>query len=198
MKSCRNFSAFSARSPQAGSTLLETAIACCILLICAVGGLNMVSSSFSTTENQGHLLARTVEYSQDKVEQLLALAYCDSQTDTTQLTAAATGGTGLAGCPVPLQNPATGTSGIGGSSDPSNPATGYVDYLDSTGTLVTGVNGAAPATWFYKRVWQLAAGPAGITQTKKITVTTRVKTQVGGAQGSPPQATVSVIKTYPF
>ena len=31
-----------------------------------------------TTENQGHLAARTTEYAQDKMEQLLVLAYGDT------------------------------------------------------------------------------------------------------------------------
>lgn len=194
MKRNNKTDGLSQSNENAGTGLLETMIACTIIFICGAAVLMMASVAFSTTENEGHLLARTVEYSQDKVEQLLALAYCDASTDTTQLPSQPSGGTGLAGCPVPVASPATGT-GIGGSSDPSNAVSGYVDYLDATGTLVTGVNGALPATWFYVRVWQISAGPGGVTQTKQITVTTRVKNAAAGAL---PQSSVSVLKTYPF
>jgi prepilin-type N-terminal cleavage/methylation domain-containing protein len=179
-------------SPQAGSTLIETMIAIAIILICAAGVLGLAALSVTTTENQGHLMARTTEYSQDKMEQLLALAYCDATTDTTKIPSVPTGGTGLAGCPNPPLTPATGTGGIGGSSDPSSPATNYVDYLDSTGTPVTGTGG-----WTYIRVWQIAAGPGGLTQMKQITVTTRVNNSVG-SRGLLPQSTVTVLKSYPF
>lgn len=175
---------------------METMIAITIMFICAGGVLALAAVALTTTENQGHLMARTAEYSQDKMEQLLALAYCDASTDTTQLPSQPTGGTGLAGCPVPLVSPATGT-GIGGGSDPNAPVTGYVDYLDSTGKLVTGSGGAAPANWFYIRVWQISAGPGGVTQMKQITVTTRVHTEVGSG-GTIPQCTVEALKTYPF
>jgi len=184
------------RSAQAGTTLIETMIAIAIILICAGGVLGLAALAVSTTENQGHLVARTTEYSQDKMEQLLALAYCDAISDTTQMPSVASGGTGLAGCPNPPTNPATGT-GTGGSSDPSNPVTGYVDYLDSTGTPVAGAGGNAPASWAYIRVWQISAGPGGVSKMKQITVTTRVLNQVG-IRGELPNSTVTVLKSYPF
>ena len=196
MKRRAKVGGFLNRDLEAGSTLIETLIALAILLICAVGMLGLVAICLTATENQGHLMARTAEYAQDKMEQLLALAYCDASTDTTQLPAQSTGGTGLAGCPVPLASPATGT-GTGGGSDPNNPVTGYVDYLDSSGNLVTGAGGAAPTSWFYIRVWQVSAGPGGVTQMKLLTVTTRVRTEVGSL-GTIPQTTVTVLKTYPF
>ncbi len=193
MKRRAKTNGLSKRSPQAGSTLIETMFAIAIIFICAAGVLGLAAVGVATTENQGHLKARTTEYSQDKMEQLLSLAYCDISTDTTQIPSVPGGGTGLAGCPWVIP---AGT-GIGGSSDPSNPAIGYVDYLDDTGTTVTGTGGAAPASWAYIRVWQIAAGPGGVAQTKQITVTTRVSNAVG-VQGAIPQSTVTVLKTYPF
>jgi hypothetical protein len=181
---------------QAGSILIETMMAIVVLFICVVGVMVLAAIALTTTENEGHLVARTAEYSQDKMEQLMALAYCDATTDTTQFPAQPSGGTGLAGCPVPLASPATGI-GTGGGSDPSNPVAGYVDYLDSTGKLVTGAGGAEPTSWFYIRVWQVSAGPGGVTQMKKITVTTRVAKGVGSA-GTTPQSIVAALKTYPF
>jgi|SRR5579872_1184720 len=182
--------------PQAGSILLETMIASALMLIVAAGVMCLTVTALTTTENQGHLMARTAEYSQDKIEQLMALAYCDSSTDTTQLPSQPSGGTGLAGCPVALVSPATGT-GLGGSSDPSNPVAGYVDYLDATGKLVVGTGGNAPTNWFYIRTWQISAGPGGVTSMKQIAVTTRV-TNEAGSGGTIPQTTVVTLKAYPF
>jgi hypothetical protein len=181
------------RNPEAGSLLLETMIAIILLLIVAVGVLSLAGTSIEMTENQGHLMTRTAEYSQDKMEQLLALAYCDASTDTTQIPSQPTGGTGLAGCPVPLASPATGT-GLGGSSDPSSPVANYVDYLDVSGKFTTG---GAGSNWFYVRVWQISAGPGGVTSMKQITVTTRVNHQIGSG-GLVPQTSLTVLKSYPF
>ena len=177
-------------------TLLEAVVALGLLLVVAVGILGLGSVAMSTTENQGHLMARTAEYAQDKMEQLLALKYCDASSDTTVLPASAAGGTGLAGCPVPIVNPSTGTAGIGGSSNPAAPVTGYVDYLDNSGNLLTGGAGGAPAGWKYMRVWQIASANADNTL-KQITVTVKVSTGVGQA-GLLPQSTVTALKAYPF
>jgi len=121
----------------------------------------------------------------------MGLAYCDASTDTSTLPATSSGGTGLAGCPSPLASPATGTSGNGGSSDPSAPATGYVDYLDASGNLTTAAGG-----WYYKRVWQVQL-LTGTNTLKQVTVTVQTAAEAG-AGGALPRATVSAIKTYPF
>src|ERR1700751_1088025 len=83
-------------NPQAGISLIETMIALALLLVAAAGIMTMATVAMSTTETQGHLAARTAEYAQDKMEQLLALQYPDTQTDTTIFPSAITGaGTGL-------------------------------------------------------------------------------------------------------
>ncbi len=180
-----------ARKSQSGMALIETVIALGILLVAVVGVMVLAIVAITTTENQGHLQARNSEYAQDKMEQLLGLAFCDASTDTSVLPANPAGGSGLGGCPVPLASPQTGTGGVGGSSDPAAPVQGYVDYLDSTGNLV-----AANGGWFYKRVWQVSM-PAGTTNLKQITVTVQTKAQTGSG-GLIPQATVSALKTFPF
>jgi hypothetical protein len=182
---------------QAGLSLLETIIALALLLVVAVGVMGLGAVAMSTTENQGHLMARTAEYAQDKMEQLLALKYCDADSDTTTLPTTPGVGKGLAGCPTPLVSPATGTSGVGGSSDPNAPVAGYVDYLDASGNLlVTGVGGAAPANWRYIRVWQVSLANASNT-VKQIAVTVKVSSAVGN-NGAPPQSTLVALKAYPF
>ncbi|MBZ5528573.1 MAG: type II secretion system GspH family protein, partial [Acidobacteriia bacterium] len=111
------------RHSQSGMTLLEVVIALAILLIVSVNIMTVSILSIKATESQGHLSARTAEYAQDKMEQLLALAFTDTVSDTTSttsgiITTASTGGTGL---------------GVGGSSNPLAPVAGYVDYLDANG-----------------------------------------------------------------
>ena len=164
---------------EAGISLLETMIATGILVVVTMGLLPMGVFATSTTENQGHLAARATQYAQDKMEQLLALAYGDSTTDTAVFPATSSGGTGLA---------------VGGSSAPSAPAAGYVDYLDESGTLLAVSGTTAPAGWFYKRVWQITSPSTNL---KQISVTVIVAHSMGNA-GATPEATVTALKTFPF
>src|ERR1700758_3220450 len=106
MRNSRTWMRSRSKKAQAGMTMVETAIAVAMLLVVASGVLGLGVMAVSTTETQGHLAARTAEYAQDKMEQLLALAFCDggtngiSGTDTTQFPAVAGHGpkhTGVAG-----------------------------------------------------------------------------------------------------
>jgi hypothetical protein len=112
------------------------------------------------------------------MEQLLALAYGDVTSNTAVFPAAAAGGTGLA---------------RGGSSDPSAPVAGYVDWLDVSGNLLASNGVTAPAGWFYKRVWQVETPSANL---KRVTVTTIVAFSM--SRTMPPQATVTALKSFPF
>jgi hypothetical protein len=148
------------------------------LLLVSMAGLGSLGIvGLTTTENQGHLAARTTEYAQDKMEQLLVLAYGDTSSDTRVFPASAADGTGLA---------------IGGSSNPAAPVVGYVDYLDQNGNLLVSGN-AAPAGWFYVRAWAISTPSANL---KQISVTATVASSLGRQQR--PSATVTVLKTFPF
>jgi type II secretory pathway pseudopilin PulG len=162
-----------------GFTLLETVFALSVLLIVALGLLPLGVLATTTTENEGHLMARTTEYAQDKMEQLLSLAYGDVTSDTRVFPSTTTGGSGLA---------------LGGSADPSAPVALYVDYLDVNGTLIASTGTTAPASWYYKRAWKVES--AG-TNLKQITVAAVTKS-AAGSTGRVPQATLASIKTYPF
>jgi len=164
-----------------GFSLIEIVFALSILLVAALGLLPLGIMATNTTENQGHLAARTTEYAQDKLEQLMALAYGDSVSDTRTFPTTNTGGTGLT---------------IGGSSDPAAPVALYVDYLDIGGSLIPSAGTTAPNGWYYKRVWQISA-PAGTTNLKQLTVTAIVRSAVGGT-GRVPRSTVTSLKTFPF
>jgi type II secretory pathway pseudopilin PulG len=163
-----------------GFTLVETMVALCLLLVAAAGVLPLGLLAVKTTENQGHLMARTTEYAQDKLEQLMALSWGDSTSDTRVFPATELNGSGLT---------------VGGSSDPDNPVALYVDYLDRDGTLLASESVAVPDGWYYKRVWSVTSPQA---QLKQITVSVTVRTSVAGGIGRLPRATVSVLKTFPF
>ena len=164
-----------------GVSLLETVIALLILLTVSLGIMPLGLMAVSKTESEGHLVARVTEYSQDKMEQLLSLAYGDAGTDTRVFPAAATGGTGLA---------------VGGSADPDATVALYVDYLNATGDLIPATGTTAPSGWFYKRVWQIDL-PAGTTGIKRVTVTTISARRIG-VFGIVPRATLVSLKTLPF
>jgi type II secretory pathway pseudopilin PulG len=162
-----------------GFTLFETIIALGLLAIVAAGVLPMGLIATNTTENQGHLAARTTEYAQDKMEQLMALSWGDTTSNTRVFPATPAGGSGLA---------------IGGSLDPAAPVATYTDYLDIDGNVLA-AGGGPPANWYYQRVWQVTTARANL---KQITVFARVRTSALGGSGLVPQSTVTALKTFPF
>jgi hypothetical protein len=152
-----------------GTTLIETAIASGILLVTLAGLASMGALATMHTENQGHLAPRTTEYAQDKMEQLLALAYGDILSNTVVFPATTTGGSGLA---------------IGGSANTAAPVNNYVDWLGSDGSLLGG-GAAAPAGWFYERAWSVTCAAAACTDNpptgiKQVSITVTVRSSVGG------------------
>jgi hypothetical protein len=169
-----------------GTTIIEVVIASAILVTLMAGLMSLGGLAISTTENQGHLAARTTEYAQDKMEQLCALAYNDSTSDTRVFPANDTGGSGLA---------------AGGSANPSSPVALYVDYLDENGNLcgAAGASCAAPVGttpptgWFYQRVWSITVVATNL---KQITVTATIARGFGGANKA--SSTLAVLKTSPF
>jgi hypothetical protein len=156
-----------------GTTLLEVLVASALLVTLMAGLMSLAGLAISTTENQGHLAARTTEYAQDKMEQLMALAYTDQVSDTRVFPAATAGGTGLK---------------PGGNSCGSAAAS----CVAPTGTT-------PPTGWFYQRVWQVADStndgtlPTGL---KRITVTATISKGFGGAMKA--TSTLAVLKTNPF
>jgi prepilin-type N-terminal cleavage/methylation domain-containing protein len=163
-----------------GFTLVETMMALLILLVVTAGVLPLTLVATKTAENQGHLTSRTSQYAADKLEQLMGLTYADAASDTRVFPTAAAGGSGLA---------------AGGSSDPDAPVNLYVDYLDADGSLMAANNNAAPAGWYYRRVWRV---DVTATNLKQITVTSIVRSSSGGGVGMAPRTTVMALKSSPF
>jgi hypothetical protein len=171
---------------QAGVSLMETMFALLVLLIVATGVIPLGLVATKAVENQGHLAARTTEYSQDKMEQLLALAFGDAASDTRVFPTIQTGGTGLA---------------PGGSADSTAVVNGYVDYLDKDGNpLASG--GGPPANWFFMRAWRVQTEKThpitGVVTLKRITVTSTVRNASQGGLGATPISTVTALKASPF
>ncbi len=175
-----------------GTTILEVVVASAILVTLMAGLMSMAGIAISTTENQGHLAARTTEYAQDKMEQLMALAYGDSVSDTRTFPAGASGGSGLS---------------PGGSSNPSSPVALDVDYLDQNGKLCGSTAASCPAPsgitppsgWFYQRVWRVDNSTTDgtlPTNLKRITVATTIARGFGGAMKA--SSYLTVLKTNPF
>ena len=183
------------RRSQVGMTLLEVVIALGILLIVSAGLTGVAAVAVISTENEGHLAARTAEYAQDKMEQLLSLNFGDTTSDTIST-----------GCVAYLVTSActTGAAGldVGGSTSFTAPSNNYVDYLDATGNPLGGGT-TAPAGWFYMRVWQICylqttgACTTTVTNLKQITVGATVRNPIGGRGGSP-QTFIGSLKSSPF
>ncbi len=161
-----------------GTTLIETAVAMAILIVMMLGLLSLSAVATVVMENEGNLMARTSEYAQDKMEQLLALKYGDQVSTTTVFPFISSGGKGLS---------------IGGSSDPSNPQPYYTDFLDANGKLLPTTGIAPPAGWFFKRVWSVTQAAPNL---KQITVTATAIHGLG--HRAAPKTTMSTFKVYPF
>ena len=132
-----------------GFSLLETMVGLGLLLVVAAGTLPLATVAFATSENPGHLSSRSAEYAQDKLEQLMALSWGDTTSDTRVFPAPDIGGSGLT---------------IGGSTDPAAPVALYADYLDMQGTLIPSPNGAPPPDsndGDGTNNWSIPAGLAG-------------------------------------
>lgn len=164
---------------QGGVGLVETMIAAAILLVIAVGILTIFPSVIAANKTQGDLATRTTEYAQDKMEQLLALSFTDGVTNTTVFPEASTGGTGLGGTMA--------ASSTVGAIPPTAAATGYVDYLDQNGNLLTSSAGAE-----YTREWKISTDSTATLKTITVVVTAAVP---AGVQGAAPSTTLVCVKS---
>lgn len=164
---------------QAGIGLIETMIAAAILLMMSVGILTLFPSVITTNKTQGDLATRTTEYAQDKMEQLLALSFTDGATNTTVFPEASSGGTGLGGT--------MSASSTVGAIPPAAATTGYVDYLDQNGNLLTSSTGAE-----YTREWEISTDSTATLKTITVVVTAAVP---AGVQGTAPSTTLVCVKS---
>ena len=169
------------RRSERGLSLVECVFALSLMTILALGLLPLGVIATVTTENQGHLMARTTEYAQDKLEQLLALAYGDVTSDTRV----------VSGHRRRRQWPRQSEAA------PIRPRRWHLRGLPGRRRrLLPSVAGAEPDGWFYKRVWQVETDVPSA-NLKQITVTAIVKNAVGSV-GRIPQSTVSRAQDIPL
>lgn len=141
------------RKNEKGFSLLEVLMATTILFIAASGVLGLFCVSLMQNSVQGDHGSRVTEYAQDKLEQLMALSFADTTSDTTQYPT----------CLAQFQTCSGTGLTAGGSVVASTPATGYVDYISSTGSPT-----ASSTNAMYIREWQIANTTPN--QIKTITV----------------------------
>jgi len=190
---------FGARArDERGTTILEVVVASALLVTLMAGLMGLSSLAIATTENQGHLAARATEYAQDKMEQLLALDYSDTLSDTRTFPASS--------CPVTTPAKPCGLT-PGGSYNVDSPVEYYVDYLDVNGNLC-GTTGAAcaapsgttpPSGWFYERAWKIDDSTTDgtlPTNLKRIAVAASTSRGFGGVTRA--TSYLTVLKSNPF
>jgi type II secretory pathway pseudopilin PulG len=170
---------FSSRRREQGFTILETLIAVVVLMIGAVGVAGVFAVAIGTNKSQGEIATRTIEYAEDKMEQLQSLAYLDAATDTTKWPTTPVGGTGLGGAMA-------GNATVGGIAQGA-PVAGYVDYLDAVGNVCTGAVCPNGRPVFYQRQWMIQTNAVGTL--KSITVVAWDLTNLG-SRGQAPSTTL--------
>jgi type II secretory pathway pseudopilin PulG len=167
------------RTEARGTTLIETMIAAAILLACVAGLIGLFAAAVDQNETQGNSAARTTEYAQDKIEQLMKLSFTDTASDTRVFPVATSGGSGLGGTAASTTYGSVPTPPI--YAPPEACTSLYVDYLDELGNLLTtyGTCGATPATttppsaYFYTRQWSIVTDATATYKTITVVVTAR-------------------------
>jgi Tfp pilus assembly protein PilV len=159
-----------------GMTLLEIMIAAAVLVTVSAGLLGLFATAIEQNETQGDSAARTTEYAQDKMEQLMKLSFSDTATDTRVFPVAASGGTGLGGSAVNTTYGSVPSSPV--PPPPEACTVGYVDYLDQSGNLLTsygtcGATPVPPSSAFYTREWSIATDSTGTLKTITVVVTAK-------------------------
>jgi Tfp pilus assembly protein PilW len=180
-----------------GSTLIETMVAVAILFIVVAGLLPVFVVGIQTTNQQADLATRTIEYAQDKMEQLLTLStinltsdgFNDGTTDTTvfpSVTDGSTGCTGLAANTCGLGGTMAASSSVG-SVPPAAAVKYFADYLDANGNLLTSSAGA-----YYTRQWKVTTDSTATLKTITIVATA---VQGAGVRGLAPSSTLVCVKS---
>jgi len=162
-----------------GVTLVETMIAVLVSFIAMASVGAVVFTSMVANKNQGTETTRLTALAQEKMEQLVRLAYSDITTNTTLITD--TGWTiGL------TANSSTDVTELTACPTAGSVNIGYVDFLDNNTQPLSGACATAIAGGFgYVRRWKITT-VSGVTGLKQITVVVYAlnAVQAGGAKPS--------------
>jgi type II secretory pathway pseudopilin PulG len=149
--------------------LVEVLVAMIILVTGMMALMSAFTMGVAANKKQGEIATRTTIYAVSKMEELMALHFSDTSTNTTVSPVSPTGGTGLSD---------------GGGVVRGAPAQRYVDYLSADGVRVSA------ATAFYTRQWQIVTNASGGSKT----ITVVVFSNDTGLAGAPPSTTIASIK----
>lgn len=155
-----------------GSTLIETMIAAIVLVVGVLSLAGTLAVAANDNWNRGDRATRTTEYAEDKMEQLMSLSFTDTASNTAVYPPTTTGGTGLT---------------AGGGVTPGSPVTGYVDYVDDTGTQQTSSSAAS-----YTRQWSVSVNAAANLETITVVVSAL---DTRGLAGAAPTVTLVCTKS---
>jgi Tfp pilus assembly protein PilV len=158
-----------AQQDERGMGLIEVLVASLILMVGMVALMGAFTIAIAANAKHGELATRSTFFAVSKLEELMALRFNDTTSDTTVAPVAAAGGTGLAD---------------GGGLVQGDPVVGYADFLDANGTRV------AADVALYTRQWLIATNAAGTAKTITVVVFSRRT----GTSGVAPSTTVASIK----
>jgi Tfp pilus assembly protein PilV len=153
-----------------GVTLIETMFAVALCLIGVFGVGNVIYVATATSKNQGTETTRATIYAQDKIEKLLSLGSVPVSGVTTASFShctqpAATQLASYADCNTTGITSGGWATGLlaGGAISPlptscGSATAGYTDYLDASGTQLTGgsCSSATVNRFSYVRLWQIS------------------------------------------
>lgn len=115
-----------------GMTLVESMIAMFVLLLGLLSIAQVLAFSLVASKTYGKDAMQTTSAAHDKIEELVALSFTDTTTNTTVDPPYTADGVGLS---------------AGGSVAPDSPVAGYADYLGLDGKRTTSGNAALTRQW---------------------------------------------------
>ncbi len=133
---------------ECGITLVETMIAVLILVVGLLSMAQVLAFSVIASKTHGRDSGKITAAARDKMEELMALQFTDTASDTTVYPNASAGGEGLK---------------AGGVVYPGTPQDKYHDHLDDSGARTTDPNNVV-----YTRQWNISNNADSTL--KKITV----------------------------
>jgi Tfp pilus assembly protein PilV len=144
-----------------GFSILEALFATFIMTIGIVGLMSLFTIAAVRNAGQGEQSTRCTEYAQDKMEQLLALSFSDSTSQTSGNTTLCSTCTGYVS--------GVGLTAGGTPMSVTSPIANYTDYVVWNGNAEVVQTASTPGTLLYTREWSITNGPTGCSLTAPVT-----------------------------